>query len=390
MTIYGLNWNLTTDICTPTDALVGTTTPAQRTAICDTAAPWQLKRCNLSDDGTPTAYHGDRCYTDTDTYAMGPAMVEIPKFYYKTTYTAPTFSFKISDVPASGYVIHPAFTRGGATRDYIYLGAYEASAVYPDKLESKAGVEPAVRWTVEEFRTAAELRAGSVQNEWEIQDYLITCAVQYLYLVEYGHFNSQTVLSNGITNSTSPSYVEGASLTGHTSSLQVGSGSTDLGNASGEVLHTFDVVPESGDLTGYAMSYRGIENFYGNTWTMIDGINIEADYKPYVADHNFVSDTFTGSYSRIGASLVFPSNGGYISDLWVPTNTYGFFPAVAEGSGSTYLCDYYWSDVGNQCVAIGGCWDHDYEAWAGMFACSLQPAAFYHYFYGTRLMYIGT
>ena len=45
-------------------------------------SPWNgIGRCNVWDDGTVTATHGARCYTDTDVTNMGQAMVSVPPFY---------------------------------------------------------------------------------------------------------------------------------------------------------------------------------------------------------------------------------------------------------------------------------------------------------------------
>lgn len=395
MTIYGLTWHQDHDtyerpggtalthlaVTSPTDAET-----LAAVAQASTYAPWSgMRRCNLWDDGTVTAVYGDRCYTDTEVANMGQVMVQIPKFWYTTDHTAPDYTWYISDVGTAGtepaghdhdWAVHPAFIRNGVTKGYIYLSAYDGYFNATDsKLESKSGVQPTGSKTIAQFRTAAQLRKGAA-NYWEVQDYLTTSAVQLLYLVEYGGFGSQTLLSAGITNITDDGEHNMASTCGHTATL---------GNASGQVLHTFDHVPGSGATTGYAMSYRGIENFYGNTWKFVDGINIKADRNPWVADHDFASDTFAHPYGDTGLTL--NNADGWAADISVgASHDYGFLPSAVGASSS--LCDYYYQTTGNRIALAGGVWADG--AAAGAFVWRLNVAAVSsNRSIGARLLYIG-
>lgn len=167
-----------------------------------------------------------------------------------------------------------------------------------------------------------------------------------------------------------------ASNTGHTSTL---------GNASGSVLHTFDYVPSVAPFTGYAMSYRGIENFYGNVFKFIDGINIKADYNPWIADHGFACDTFASPY--VDTTLTLPSTGNYITNIAFTTDfDYGFLPSAVGGVGGLY--DQYGLATGNRMVLNSGYWASG--AGDGMFYTYNYFASKYHgYYLGGRLIYIG-
>jgi len=390
---YGLSWNKTTDAYTRVASAAGKTAGAN----FDTPAggAWGSRRCNLWDDGTPTAFYGDRCYTDTDVTNMGQAMVQIPKFYYymeydtgTTTYywfvttTAATTINVGLGVGAQAVKIHPAFTRNGVVKDNIFMSAYEGYFnTTTSMLESKAGVQPSALKTIVQFRTAAQLRAGGITNKWEQQDYLTTCAIQLLYLIEYGGFNSQTLLSAGITNMTDDAVHNMASTTGHT---------TTLGNASGQVLHTFDHAPDTGATTGYAMSYRGIENIYGNIFTFVDGINIKADYDPWIANHGFVSDSFDGTVYVNSTATPLGATAGYAGDIKVDTTyDYGFLAStVTGGSATAKLCDYHAPVSGNKVMKFGGRWE--YAALAGMFCWDFASILTDNSRrIGARLMYIG-
>lgn len=398
MTVYGLQWTQATcAYVRPAGTALthlAVTSPSNAETVAavaqaSTYAPWSgIRRCNLWDDGTPTAYYGDRCYTDTDVANMGQAMVQIPKFWYTTDHGSGVYKWYISDTGADtlptgadhDWAVHPAFIRNGVTKNYIYLGAYEAY-LNGTKLESKAGIQPTGSQDHNQLRTAAQLRAGTT-DVWEMQDYLATAAVQLLYLIEYGSFFSQTVLSAGITNITDDEAHTMASNTGHTSTL---------GNASGQVLHTFDHVPDAGDLTGYAMSYRGIENIYGNSNTAIDGITWDnpsphTSGYVYIADHDFVSGNMMSPYTDTG--LTYTVNSNYIED-WSVNGTYDyiFLPSstndVPEVIGDKF---YIWG--GTKQANFGGLW-----------SSSVATGMFYFWFYkgetddgrdnGTRLMYIG-
>ena len=384
MTAVGLQWVQATDVYTRLESAVGLTPGASFNAINPFGT---MQRVNLLDNGVVSAVYGDRCYTDVDTGVMGQCMVRIPKFWYATDFSvAGTYKWYISDTgnetidvggSPTAWRVHPEFIRNGVTKDHIYLSAYEGY-YNPStlKLESGSGHQPTASKTIAQFRTAAELRAGGAPGLWEQQDYLTTCLVQLLYLLEYGGFNSQTLLSIGVTNITDDSSTNMAINTGYTA---------PLGNASGQVA----VVHYQTAQTTYAMSYRGIENFYGNTWKFVDGINIKADYMPWVADHGFASDTFASPY--VDSKLTVSSADGFVSDI-VTENTvpsdYGFLPSATAGSSSRKLCDYYYRAAGNRIAMAGGAWN------AGSSA-----GAFYWYLYaassasnrsmGARLLYIG-
>ena len=85
------------------------------------------------------------------------------------------------------------------------------------------------------------------------------------------------------------------------------------------------------------MSYRGIEDWYGDLFEFIDGVNV-SDREVFTnSDYNtFTSDTFTGDYTTTG--LTAPTDNGYITD--VNFSEAGFVPIEASGgSSSTYVTD---------------------------------------------------
>jgi len=206
-----LEWNASTDTYT------ANTTPSTVTKIHQ-----GMKRCVLNDDGSVNYYLDP---TDSTKKLDGTAanidgtdgnvMVEIPRFYFRQVRDGSTLEWLISDVPLAGYQLHPAFFKNGEIVDFRYIGAYDA-CVYDDsagtylaglnldvntgnidtandKLASVSGIYPMVGVTRDECRSLAANNGPG----WRQQDFWLTCAVQMLYLVEFGDFNSQANLGDG-------------------------------------------------------------------------------------------------------------------------------------------------------------------------------------------------
>ena len=160
--------------------------------------------------------------------------------------------------------------------------------------------------------------------------------------------------------------------------MAVNTGATSsLGNASGKATGTDGLV---------SVSYRGIENFWGNIWKWVDGLNIQADYKPWVADHSFASDTFTSPYTYLNGTLA--TTNGYAKDILFNSSIdCGFLPTVVGGSENSYLYDYYWQNTGNRVALLGGGWNNGSHA--GALSWHLNSASSYRSRYiGARLLYI--
>jgi len=101
------------------------------------------------------------------------------------------------------------------------------------------------------------------------------------------------------------------------------------------------------------MTYRGIENFFGNVWQFVDGININYNV-PYVSntDTDFADDTVT-DYTDLGITL--PNTNEYQKTL--EQQSRGFLPASVGGTGvgsSTYVTDCYYRGAGWLVAMLGG------------------------------------
>ena len=294
---YGLTWNESTDAYARTGSLLGIATGASPgNAFLPIQAA--MKRCVISDAGV-VQYYLDA--SDSTKKADGSAatldgtdgqvMVEIPKFYVRYSYSTNVHTWDISFSPLAGFVAHPAFYKDGAWVDYRYFGAYEGSMyddsgsamvgdadietdMYAsgDKLCSVSGEYPKTNETRAEFRAMASERGAG----WRNQDYFLTTAVQLLYLVEYADFDSQDMIGNGRTMFSNGAW-EAANQGNGKYIGQCGYSNSD-GNASNATdrASAFDIAAIDTSQADYKdyMTYRGIENFFGNVWTWVDGINV--------------------------------------------------------------------------------------------------------------------
>jgi hypothetical protein len=164
-----------------------------------------------------------------------------------------------------------------------------------------------------------------------MQTYRAIQAIQTLYLIEYADFDTQTTIGRG--------YVDAAVGSGNES---INTGATiSLGNASGE---------GSGSVGLRAMSYRGIENWYGNIFKFVDGLNIEGNHKAYIANESFASDTFTSPYVLEGT---LSSSNTFVTNILFPE----FLATAVGGSSTSHLHDEYFQNTGNRVAHQGGNWN---------------------------------
>ena len=331
------------------------------------------------EDGTPAIITGED----------GQVMVEIPKFYYKKVIDGTYTTWKLSHLAIDGYTLHPAFIKDGVEVSNRYIGAYDAcvydtsagayvnglnldnaDALYDyadDKLSSVSGKYPVVGITRAQARQLASNRGIG----WRQLDFALWSAIQMLYVIEYQSLFSQNKTGAGNTNG---SYLESSSNQ-NDSPHTIAGASNALGNTSTNTTTGAGVSAKPG--TSF-MSYRGIENFYGNTWTWLDGANINVGtagtfYTSNTTAH-FADDTTT-NYQLVTSS--FPTASGYPSNF---LNADGYFlPSNATGgSTTTYLTDYLYSiaSLNRVLLAVGGASN---AGAAGVFYLDAYVASSYRY-----------
>ena len=304
----------------------------------------------------------------------GQVMVEIPKFHYIQVQDSTYRYFLIGEgqfslIKIGGTVvnsaIHPFFYKGGsaAASDYRYISAYEGSMydasatamtavaaihtnIYAagDKMCSVSGQYPKTAETIVEYRAMAAARGTG----WHQYDHPAHAALSILYLTEYGSFYSQNKIGLGRVSLTLGDWVASETFDAVNYGYIGKCGLSDaLGNATGADSTATNLT--TGESPAY-MSYRGVENWWGNVWKFVDGANINNDTtasKLYLStDHTaYASDTATG-YTFSGN---LQEVDGYVGDI---LDALGVWPKTTGGNSATYITDYYYTEFDT--VPAGG------------------------------------
>jgi predicted heme/steroid binding protein len=351
----------------------------------------QMKGCVLNTDGTVNYYLSSTDWSQKAgggasvlTGADGNVMVEIPKFYYRSTRSGSIYTWEISHVELPGFVVHPAFVKNGTEVAKRYYSAYDAcvydvsgttylsglnhdnndgangvgvdvTASTGDKLASVKGIYPMVGLTRAEFRTVA----ANVGSGWRQLDFALWSAVQMLYLAEHQSFFSQNILGAGNTNG---SYLASSADQDDSPHTIAGAGDS-IANASTDTTSGAGVNAKPG--TSF-MKYRGIENFYGNAFNWADGINVNvtANGNVHVTnDSSDWADNTSTNYDLISSGL--PTASGFIRDL-LPAEGYFLSASNTGASSTTYITDQHFAATGARVVGVGG--NANFGAGAGAFA----------------------
>lgn len=376
--------------------------------------------CNVADDGTITAWYGDESYTEDG--SNGQVMVYQPKFYYMVYpvetepidtgigYHLRKANYYVSDKPRPGFKLHPAFhDAAGNEIEYFLTSAYDGSlydvsdAVYllndeqvmnpvEDKLSSISGAKPASGLKQQLTRANAEQIAQNRGVNWHSALIKQVSAEQMLMIIELGIMNVQTGIAQGVVNITDNSAYNCSSLTGSTASLGNGTGrATQTINTKGDTTTT---ETENGKTS---VRWRGKENFWGNIWKFVHGVNIWGNGKmgggqPYICnDFDFAESKNSGNYEPAGFTVT--NVAGYISAMGYSTACdWLFFASECLGNSSLPVGDYTYITKNLNAYRIarlGGNWNSG--GYAGAFCWALNDGVGNHARYlGSRLVYIPT
>ncbi|KUK71625.1 MAG: Uncharacterized protein XD91_1799 [Clostridiales bacterium 38_11] len=355
------------------------------------------KKCIVADDGVRLAYLGETGYTESGTlsttltvggveYPSGTrvqVMVEQPAFWYKAVpidfkkipgrkgFSVQKIRYYISETARFGFKLHPAFyTREVARKpvNFIYASAYEGclfdtsasayllndeqigdfTATTGDKLSSIANAKPVSGLTQDFIRAKARIVAKNRGTGWQLEDLFSNSATQLLFLIEYGSFDTQTMIGKGV--------VDKASGTGNESEP---TGATyAIGNGSGMAVGTNGLV---------SIIYRGQENFWGNIWKWEDGLNVYADgvnNQAYIAYGSYADSVIADPYFDVGFELA--NVNGYISAIgWSEICDFAFLSTETLGASNKPIEDYFYQNaasVGHRVSRVSGAWIYDLRA----------------------------
>lgn len=349
------------------------------------------KRCNVADDGSIVAWYGDADYKEDG--SMGQVMVYQPKFYYLVCpveydpidtgigYHLRKANYYVSEKPRAGFRLHPAFyDASGNEIDYFLTSAYEGS-IYDasasayllndeqvmntgeDKFSSIAGARPASGSSQNLTRPNIEAMAQNRGTNWHGDLIKQVSAEQMLMIIEMGMMSLQTAVAQGVVSlpwttgsDTTSSY---AATTGSTASLGNGTGRAEKTTTyEGGVAKEYTVDGKT------SVCWRGKENFWGNIWKFVYGINIWGNGKmgggqPYIcSDFSFAESKNSGNYEPAGFTVT--NANGYISAMGYSTACdWLFIASECLGNSSLPVGDYTYVTVnlnGYRIARLGSGW----------------------------------
>ena len=355
-------------------------------------------------------------------------MVYQPKFYYKvvplklekqsggTGYHIRKANYYITSTPHAGFKVHPLFIdANGNEVDYVLLSAYEASYLHAetgnyhyfsdgtdtntnidwahDVLKSMPGVKPISGQRKAMTKANMEALAQRKSSNWHLDTIKSVSANQLLMIIEMGQFNTQAAMGSGVVDTPNNGAYNCSSLTGSTASLGNATGmaaETTYESAGNETVNT-----TNGKLS---VSYRGLENPWGNIWKHVNGINLWGNGEmgggqAYIADNfSFDEEAHSGNYHPAGFTIANTSG-------WISAFAYGnedfdwlFMPSETSGNSAVPVSDRYYG-TGNMngyyIIRHGGYWNSGSAAGGFLLNC-LGPSGSKANSIGGRLLYVPT
>ena len=220
----------------------------------------------------------------------------------------------------------------------------------------------------------------------------------WLYVVEYANFNSQEAFNPELT-------VEGYRQGGMGPGVTTINGNywsyyngytpltpcgylNEIGNNSGIKAMTLVTPTTSGgeptqSYTFQVPRWRGFDNPFGDIWTNLDGIIIDADADNHPNNMNYVytcqdpdkfGETLTEDWEKIGEEI---HQDGY-TKLFDLGDAAHIIPKVMGGNTTTYKCDYHWTGAKNntlRALIVGGRADSGANAGLGVFSSANAVSA---------------
>lgn len=402
----------------------------------DNLYPWShIRKCNVdAATGQVLAYYGETGFQADG--SNGEVMVKIPEFWWKRERLPDEFGNVYE------YIYIADYARAGYKKsEEFFVGAYIISTETTEGdtiiAHSRSGAIPKYNTTKANFRNYAK----ALGEGWQLMDYHYFL-LQMLYLVEYAHYNSQSMLGNGIVGFNTAKALIAENNVNRIIVSSVGTGlwvgkticigATDAWNSSvaadreitsiedyndgqvtGKAIHfngdpvniaVNNVIWGSAQKTGendslgnasgclindsyHSVNYRGIENIFGHMWQHIDGLNIK-DYIAYICKDpaSYENDKFDAPYEKIGYVNA-ETTDSYIKKLGLDEkHPEVALPTEIGASSSTGACDNYWCAEGNRIAYVGGYFGN-YWSRAGFFAwfCS-YTSSHTTWYCGARLL----
>lgn len=195
----------------------------------------------------------------------------------------------------------------------------------------------------------------------------------WLYVVEYANFNCREAYNAELTDDgyhqggmgpsiTNVDSIKWSEYNGYYPITPCGYGN-DLGNGTGLKTIVLPATANRAESTHYMARWRGFDNPFGDIWTNLDGVIIDADANNHPNNMNYVytcqdptkyADNLNGDgYEKVGEEI---HQDGY-TKLFDLGDAAHIIPNVMGGNTTQYKCDYHWTGDKNatlRTLIVGG------------------------------------
>ena len=381
--------------------------------------PWShMRKCKINAGGT-VVYDSYPTFGSFD----GDWMIEIPEFYLKHTNDGTNMDYWISRYPLDDYEKVEKF----------YISQFKTTGGHT----SLPNAAPLTSLSLDGFRNGAVAKGDG----WRIIDTYANYIIRVLYQIEFAHLNSQLILGNGVTNvryteddlcllaetATNRAVVSDSAAANYEvgETVCIGSargssqgakdrlitainalegGQTELVldgdpfntlttykvySAAQHTGKTLQLTSSSGQSVGrtgrQSISYRGIEDWFGNVYDWTDGCLIE-DHQAYVClDPSKYSSTLTEDCFPLGYTN--STTSGYVLETGFDENfKHVQFSSTGGGGSTTGYCDHYYQSTGLMAAQFGGYFNNGSPAGAFFWSLNNAPSNA-HITFGSRLLY---
>ena len=269
----------------------------------------------------------------------GNTMIKIPVMYkhFDTITSNQITAFSISNGKADdSWLPYPCFVKqdgAGDIMDYILVSKGKATGT-SSKATCVSGSLPLVSVTRAQMRTAARANGTG----WQQFDWMVLQLLRDLFCVVFATTNSQSIFL----------------------------GRTTGFSAAATVGNTWNISTPCGwNTTTMQNRFFGIEDVFGNVFDWCDGVTFSSATIYSTVSPNIFSDSTTNMINS--GSRATSSN--YVSALTYNTaQPFLNYSSAANGSATTYYCDYEWYSSSGVVLYVGGDWD--YGAYAGLWCSS--------------------
>lgn len=184
-------------------------------------------------------YNQHGAFALTDEVIDSQNMVRVPAMWYRraTLSSGPNSgkeAWWVADGPAPGFVLHPAFMKGGNPISHFWIGKYQGVNDGSTKLGSFGGTPPLVNLNIGQFQSRAAARNVGGQSGWMLWSIYHLAAIQMLAMIETASTDSQAAIGQGRVSQSNAANVD----------------ASDVAQA----------------------TYRGVVGLWGNVYQFIDGL----------------------------------------------------------------------------------------------------------------------